>query len=141
MRTKSKELIEATKEYLRAPDDPDIGLIPTTIPDKTDAVLNLSEYDLEKLTNTFTFYPLQEEFLGLHEWFWHLPIIVMFRFVKMGFLPPNFWKLTNKAPQCVSCLLGQAHRKLWHFKKTNYGNISTFRGKNLSKPGDTIGVD
>ena len=42
MRTKSEELIEATKEYLRAPYDPDIGWIPTTIPEKTDTTSNLS---------------------------------------------------------------------------------------------------
>ena len=42
VRTKSEELIEATKEYLRAPDDPDIGCIPTTIPEKMDVYSNLS---------------------------------------------------------------------------------------------------
>ena len=78
MRTKSKELIEATKEYLRAPYDPDIGWIPTTVPEKTDAASNISEDDLDKMTNPVTLSPLQEELLDLHERFWHLPFTVMF---------------------------------------------------------------
>ena len=60
VRTKSEELIEATKESLRAPDDSDIGWIPTTIPEKTDEASNLSDYDLYKLTNPVTLSPLQE---------------------------------------------------------------------------------
>ena len=109
--TKSEELIEATKESLAAPDDPDIGWIPTKNPKKIDVASNLSEDYLEKLTNPVTLSSIQEELLALHERFWHLPFTVMFRLVKMGFLPTKFWKLTNKAPPCVSCLLDQAHRK------------------------------
>ena len=60
VRTKSEELIEATKESLRAPDDPDIGWIPTTIPEKTDEASNLSEDDLGKLTNPVSLSPLQK---------------------------------------------------------------------------------
>ena len=60
VRTKSEGLIEATKEYLLAPEDPDIGWTPTTIPDKTDVASNLSEDDLDKLTNPVTLSPLQE---------------------------------------------------------------------------------
>ena len=41
VRTKSEELIEATKESLRFPDNPDIGCIPTTVPEETDADSNL----------------------------------------------------------------------------------------------------
>ena len=78
VRTKSEELIEAKKESLRAPDDPDIGRTPTTIPEKPDTASKLSEYDLYKLTNQVTLYPLQEELLALHERFWHLPFTVMF---------------------------------------------------------------
>ena len=60
VRTKSEEIIEASKESLRAPDDPDIGWIPTTVTDKIDAASNLSEDDLYKLTNPVTLSPLQE---------------------------------------------------------------------------------
>ena len=78
VRTKSEELIEATKESLRSPDDPYIRWIPTTIPEKTDAASNLSEDYLDNLTNPVTLSPLQEELLALHERFWHLPFTVMF---------------------------------------------------------------
>ena len=65
----------------------------------------------------------------------------MFRLVKLGFLPPKFKKLKNKAPPCVSCLLGQAHRKPWRFKRTKDGGLSSLRGKDISKPAETIGCD
>ena len=73
--------------------------------------------------------------------FWHLPFTVMFWLVKMVCLPTKFRKLTNKAPPCVSCSLGQAHRKPWFSKKSIEGNISSLRCKYISKPGDTIGFD
>ena len=79
--------------------------------------------------------------MALHERLRHLPFTVMFRLVKMGFLPTKFRNLANKAIPCVSCLLGQAHRKPWRFKKTNDGHVSSLQDKNISKPGDTIGVD
>ena len=59
----------------------------------------------------------------------------------MGFLHTKFRNLTNKAPPRVSCLLGQANRKPWRFKKTNDGNLRSLRGNRISKPGYTIGVD
>ena len=65
----------------------------------------------------------------------------MFRLVKLGFLPSKFRKLKNKAPPCVSCLLGQAHRKPWRFKRTKDGGLSSLRGKDISQPGETIGCD
>ena len=60
VRTKSEESFEATKESLSTPDNPNIGWIPTTIPEKTDAAYKLSEDDLDKLTNPVTLSPLQE---------------------------------------------------------------------------------
>ena len=61
--------------------------------------------------------------------------------VKLGFLPAKFKKLGNKAPPCVSCLFGQAHKRPWRFKKTKHGEASTLRGEKITKPGETIGVD
>ena len=60
MRTNSEELIESSKSSLPAPDDPDTGWIPTTILEKTDAASNLSEDDLNKLTNPVALSPLQD---------------------------------------------------------------------------------
>ena len=106
VRTKDEEEIETTKESLRTPDAPDVGWIPATIPEKKEAADTMSEDDLAKLSNPVTLSPMQEEFLALHERLWHLPFSVMFRLVKLGFLPKKFRKLGNKAPPCVSCLFG-----------------------------------
>ena len=65
----------------------------------------------------------------------------MFCLVKAGCLPKEFKKLNNKAPPCVSCILGQAHRKPWKFKKSKHGAPSTLKPETISQPGDTIGVD
>ena len=43
VRTTNDEVIETTKEYLRSPDDPDIGWIPTTLSEKNEAASNLTE--------------------------------------------------------------------------------------------------
>ena len=107
-----------TKESLRSPDSPDIGWIPTTIPEKKSSAADLLDEAIEMLANPVKLSPLWEEFLALHERLWHLPFSVMFHLVKAGFLPKKFKKPNNKAPLCVSCILGQAHRKPWRFKKT-----------------------
>ena len=65
----------------------------------------------------------------------------MFCLAKAGFLPKKFKKLNNKAPLCVFCMLGQAHRKPWRSKKTKYGAPSTYKPELIDQPGDTIGVD
>ena len=49
MRTPSNEIIEATRESLRNPDAPDIGWIPTSIPDKTTASTTLSDEQLKSI--------------------------------------------------------------------------------------------
>ena len=141
VRTRDDKKIETTKESLRAPDAPDIGWIPTTIPDKKEAATTLSEEDISRMTNPVTLSPLQEEFLALHERLWHLPFSGMFRLVKLGFLPKKFSKLGNKAPPCVSCIFGQAHRKPWRFKQTKDGGLSALRGESITKPGETVGID
>jgi hypothetical protein len=65
----------------------------------------------------------------------------MFRLVKIGFLPKKFSKLNNKAPPCVSCLSGQAHRKPWRFKITKDGGLNSLRGETITKVGNTVGID
>ena len=56
-------------------------------------------------------------------------------------MPKKFKNLNNKAPPCVSCLFGTAHRKPWRFRKKKYGHTSTLRGDDISGPGNTVGVD
>ena len=124
VRTKDEKLITATRESLRAPDAPDIGWIPSTVPERRDAASDLSEKEIQQLSNPVSLSPLQEEFLALHECLWYLPFSVMFRLGKIGFLPKKFAKLNNKAPPCVSCLFDQAHRKPWRFKTTKDGGLN-----------------
>ena len=83
-------MIETTKEYLRSPDDPDIGWIPTTLPDKKEAASNLTEKEIYDITNRVSLSPLQEEFVSLYKRLWRLPFTVTFRLVKLGFLPRKF---------------------------------------------------
>ena len=61
--------------------------------------------------------------------------------VKLGLLPRKFKKLNNKAPPCVSCLLGQAHKRPWRTKQTKSGTASTLRKETVKEPGDVVGVD
>ena len=144
VRSAANEVISATKESLKAPDSPDIGWIPTSVPKKQGPSSELAEEEIAKimkLSKPVNLSPLQEEWVALHERLWHLPFSTMFRLVKMGFLPQKFLKLKGNCPPCVSCLFGQAHRKPWRFKRTNGGQPSTLRGDDISHPGDTVGVD
>ena len=111
------------------------------MPEKKEAASNLTEKDIDDITNPVSLSPLQEEFVSLHERLCHLPFTVMFRLVNLGFLPKKSQKLNNKAPPCVSCLFGTAHRKPWRFKKTKYGHTYTLRGDDISGPGNTVGVN
>ena len=51
VRTTNDEVIETTKEYLRFPDDPDIGWIPTTLPEKKEIASNLTKKEIDDITN------------------------------------------------------------------------------------------
>ncbi len=82
IKTKSDESITVTRESLRAPEAPDIGWIPTNVPEHREAASHLSEEELNAIANPVKLSPLQEEFLALHERLWHLPFSVMFRLVK-----------------------------------------------------------
>ena len=135
------DLFFTTKEYLRDPESPDIGWIPTSLPEKKHAAADIPDEVLKEFSNPVKLTPLQEEFLVLHERLWHLPFSTMFRMVKLGLLPRKFKKLNNKAPPCVSCLLGQAHKRPWRTKQTKSGTASTLRKETVKEPGDVVGVD
>ena len=113
VKTSSGDEIETTKEFLRDPKSPDIGWIPTSVPETKNVTADIPDEVLKKISNPVKLNPLEEELLALHERLWHLPFSVMFRMVKMGLLPKKFCKLKNKTPPCVSCLLRQAYRKPW----------------------------
>ena len=84
------DVFETAREFLRCPDDPDIGWIPATVPEKKHAAASLSDGVIRQLSNPVKLSPLQEEFLALHERLWHLPFSTMFRMVKLGLLPRKF---------------------------------------------------
>ena len=54
VRSADKEIIVATKESLMAPELPDIGWTPTTMPLKKETVSDLSKENIEKLANGTT---------------------------------------------------------------------------------------
>ena len=60
VRTTNDKVIETTKESLRSPDDPDIGWIPATLPEKKEAESNLTKKDIYDITNPVYVSPLQE---------------------------------------------------------------------------------
>ena len=58
VRTKNEEMIETTREFLKSPDDPNIGWIPTTISEKAEVANHLSTIELNILTSPVTLSPL-----------------------------------------------------------------------------------
>ena len=107
----SGEEITTTREHLRAPENPDISWIPSSVPEYRSTVNLLSQKDIEKLISPIHLSPLQQEFLSVHHKLFHLPYTTMLRLAKFGILPRRFLKLRNDLPPCVSCMFGQAHRK------------------------------
>ena len=108
VRSAANEVINATKESPKAPDSPGIDWIPTSVPKKKGPSSELAEEEIAKimkLSKPVNRFPLQEEWVALHERLWHLPFSTMFRLVKMGFLPQKFLKLKGNCPPCVSCCL------------------------------------
>ena len=51
LRIASDEEVIATRESLRNPDSPDIGWIPSNVPERAAAASTLSEEDLERVGN------------------------------------------------------------------------------------------
>jgi len=103
VRTQDDEIVKTTRESLRDRRSPDIGWLPSSVPEKTDATKMMSEEEIKKISNPVKLSPLHEECLALHKRLFHLPFSAMFRLVKIGFLPAKFKKLNNKPPPV--CLL------------------------------------
>ena len=137
----SGEEITTTREYLRPPENPDIGWIPSSVPEYKTSVGLLSDKEIEKLASPVHLSPLQQEFLSMHHKLFHLPYTTMLRLAKFGILPRRFLKLRNDLPPCVSCMFGQAHRRPWRSKssaKKQGGSIRTVRA---FTPGGMIYAD
>ena len=58
--------IITTKEHLRSPNNPDVGWIPSSVPEYKQSAKTLSEKDIEKITSPKHLSPLQKEFLSVH---------------------------------------------------------------------------
>lgn len=133
--------LETTKEHLRAPEQPDIGWIPSSVPDFQTASGHLTEEQIATITSPRHLSPLQQEFLSLHNRLFHLPFTIMLRMAKLGLLPQRFLKLRNDLPPCIDCLFGQSHRKPWRTKGSSSTTSGILQHKSISTPGQTVGTD
>ncbi|KAL7542834.1 hypothetical protein ACHAWF_007261 [Thalassiosira exigua] len=79
-----------TREHLRSPSNPDIGWIPSTVPEYKAASLDLSDEEISRVALPVHLSPLQQEFLSLHNRLLPLPSSVMLRLSKLGILPRRF---------------------------------------------------
>ena len=123
---------------MRSPNNPDIGWIPSSIPEFRTTADTLSEEELKKIASPIHVSPLQQEFLSMHHKLFHLPYTHMLRLAKFGILPKRFLKLRNDLPPCVSCMFGQAHRKPWRHKCSATKDGGTSRRDKRAKPGDMV---
>ena len=87
-----------TRDYLRSPSNPDIGWIPTSVPEYQTSSTRLSEKEIEDITSPIHLSPLQQEFTSIHCKLLHLPFSIMLRLTKYGILPKRFLKLRNDLP-------------------------------------------
>ena len=161
----SEEDIETTSDHLRSPSNPDIGWIPTSVPEYRSTSKMLTEEEIKNLTSPTHLSPLQQEFLSVHYKMNHLPFTNMLRLSNFGILPRRFLKLRNDMPPCVSCMFGKAHRRPWRGKRSAVQLNSSpsdksetvqaarrekrqtvthggfLRGPTLSEPGEEVGTD
>ena len=135
------EDITTAREFLRSPGNPDIGWIPTSVPEYQSRAKEISDEDMTKITSPVHLSPLQQEFLSVHHKLFHLPFTIMLRLSKFGVLPKRFLKLRNNLPPCVSCMFGQSHRRPWRSKASASNVGGSLRRDSESKPGDRIATD
>ena len=133
--------ITTTRENLRAPTNPDIGWIPTTLPEYKSSTRCLTDEQIKTLCSPNHLSPLQQEFLSLHHKLCHLPFSVMLRMSKLGILPKRFLKLRNNMPPCASCMFGQAHRRPWRHKTSQVSSGGTIRNPRRVKAGEKVCTD
>ena len=65
----------------------------------------------------------------------------MLRLSNMSILPRRLLKLRNDLTPCVSCLFGQAHRRLWRHKSSTTSTGGVLRSADITKPGQRVGTD
>ena len=135
MRTSAEEEKHTTKEFLRSPNNPDIGWIPSLISEFRSTADTLSDEELKKIASPVPLSPLQQEFLSMYHKLFHLPSTHMLRLAKFGILPKHFLKFKNDLPLCVSCVFGQAHKKPWRHKCSSTKTGGSIRRDKCAKLG------
>ena len=135
------EKFDTTREHLRSPSNPDVGWIPTSVPEYKSNAKRLSDEEIEAIASPKQLSPLQQEFLSLHHRLFHLPMHIMLRMSRIGILPKRFMKLKNDLPPCVSCLFGQAHRRPWRIKTSASATGGVLRSPDIDAPGQVVGTD
>ena len=130
-----------TKEHLSSPNNPDVGWIPSSVPEYKQSAKTLSEKYIEKITSPKHLSPLQQQFLSVHYKLNHLPFTIMLRLSNTSILPRWFLKLRNYFPPCVSCLFGKTHRRPWRHKSSTTSTGSVLRRSDITKPGQRFGTD
>ena len=78
----SGEEITTTREHLRAPENPDISWIPSSVLEYKSTANLLSQEDMEKIVSPIHLSPLQREFLSMHHKLFHLPYTTMLKLAK-----------------------------------------------------------
>lgn len=137
----SGEHDDVPREFLNRPEIPDIASIPTTIPQIREVTRQLNDEELEFLLHPKSLSPAEQEFLDLHHRLFHLPYSMMFRLAKAGFLPKHLMRIKDRPPPCASCLFGTQHRSKWRTRSSANSKKPSLRRKDLTKPGQCVGVD
>ena len=109
MKNSNGDDIITTKENLRSPNNPDVGWIPSSVPEYKKSAKTLSEKDIEKINSPKHLSPLQQEFLSVHYKLNHLPFTIILRLSNMSILPRRFLSsemICNLAyPVCLDKLI------------------------------------
>lgn len=137
LRLQNGNIVSTSQEFIRFPDDPDIGIVPTKKTDLKTVLPYISKSDLQSLLDPPKLSQLQREYTQWHQKLNHLSHSQMMRLVDRGILPSRLTALRNESPKCPSCILGKAHRRNWR-TRAPYGSIRTLADK---CPGTGTSID
>ena len=84
--TAGGDKISTTREHICSPSVPDVGWIPSSVPDYQKSAADLTEDQIKEITSPKHLSPLQQEFLSVHCKLFHLPFHIMLRMSKIGLL-------------------------------------------------------
>ena len=76
--------------------------------------------------------------MDTHDRLQHMPPSEMFNLSIHDHLPKRFLKLKDKAPPCLSCILGKLQRRKW---RTKGAHDKSIRKLHHNKPGKCTSVD